>query len=114
MAQQRLWALATAMVLVALTATEVAAQANRSASSGSESTIAEGVATEEASPSGVPRFASEVRIGYGKLPLTFEPNLGQTNERVQFLARAAGYALFLASSEATFVLAEPRQPDRDR
>src|SRR5262245_42362398 len=72
------------------------------------------VATEGASPSGVPRSAPEVHIAYGRLPLTFEPNVGQTNERVQFLARGARYALFLASSEATFVLAEPRQPDRDR
>ncbi len=37
---------------------------------------------------------------YGKLPLGFERNAGQTDARVQWLARSAGYTFFLTSTEA--------------
>jgi hypothetical protein len=39
---------------------------------------------------------------YGKLPLSFEPNRGQTDARVMFLARVSGYTLFVTSTEAVF------------
>jgi len=39
---------------------------------------------------------------YGKLPLSFEPNQGQTDARVKFLARASGYTLFVTPNEAVF------------
>jgi hypothetical protein len=39
----------------------------------------------------------------GKLPLTFEPNVGQTDSRVKFFARSSGYSVYLTeSSSATF------------
>jgi hypothetical protein len=41
---------------------------------------------------------------YGKLPLAFEKNLGQTDEQVKFLSRGAGYTLFLTESEAVMTL----------
>src|SRR3954469_22085841 len=41
---------------------------------------------------------------YGKLPLRFEPNLGQSNPRVKFLSRGSGYTLFLSHEEATLSL----------
>ncbi|HEX8370952.1 MAG TPA: Ig-like domain-containing protein [Pyrinomonadaceae bacterium] len=41
---------------------------------------------------------------YGKLPLHFEPNLGQTDAQVKFLARGHGYALFLTEKEAVLSL----------
>ena len=37
---------------------------------------------------------------YGKLPLSFEANYGQTDERVKFLSRGSGYSLFLTGSWA--------------
>src|SRR3989449_814376 len=37
---------------------------------------------------------------YGKLPLSFEANQGQTDSQVQFLARGGGDTLFLTSTEA--------------
>ena len=37
---------------------------------------------------------------YGKLPLSFEPNLGQTTGDVQWLARGADYTLFLSGHDA--------------
>src|SRR5213594_4757146 len=40
----------------------------------------------------------------GALPLYFEPNQGQTDSRVRFLARGSGYSLFLADSEAVLRL----------
>ena len=41
---------------------------------------------------------------FGKLPLAFETNRGQTNPQVKFLARGKGYALFLTREEAMLKL----------
>ena len=38
------------------------------------------------------------------LPMFFEPNRGQTDPRVKFLARGAGYGLFLTGDEAVLEL----------
>jgi hypothetical protein len=45
---------------------------------------------------------------FGDLPVRFEPNQGQTSSEVKFLARGAGYTLFLTSTEAVLVLARGR------
>jgi hypothetical protein len=45
---------------------------------------------------------------YGRIPLSFEANKGQADGPVDFLARGAGYALFLKPSEATLVLSRRR------
>ena len=42
---------------------------------------------------------------YAKLPLSFEPNLGQANGDAKFLARGDGYSLFLTSNEAVLAMA---------
>src|SRR5256712_1884324 len=41
---------------------------------------------------------------YGKLPLSFEKNEGQTDSQVQFLSRGRGYTLFLTRTEAVLAL----------
>src|SRR5215472_15650440 len=41
---------------------------------------------------------------YGKLPLSFELNRGQTDPQVKFLSRGRGYAMFLTSEEAVLSL----------
>lgn len=41
---------------------------------------------------------------YGKTPLAFEQNQGQTDDRVRFLSRGQGYALFLTQNEAILSL----------
>jgi hypothetical protein len=48
-----------------------------------------------------PRIEARVRAGeaYGKLPLRFEANEGQTSGNVKFLSRGRGYTLFLTASE---------------
>ena len=50
--------------------------------------------------------------GYGKLPINFEVNQGQTDSQVRFLARGQGYTLFLTSQHAVLSLrkSEARSP----
>jgi len=45
---------------------------------------------------------------YGKLPISFEPNVGQTDARVNFLARGTGYLLLLTPTGATLNLSGTR------
>jgi RHS repeat-associated protein len=44
---------------------------------------------------------------YGQLPLSFEPNVGQTDSLVDFLSRGVGYTLFLTPGEAVLSLEQP-------
>src|SRR5437899_3883735 len=46
----------------------------------------------------------QVLVAYGKLPLSFEANQGQTDPQVKFLARGRGYTLFLSPDEAVLTL----------
>ncbi len=41
---------------------------------------------------------------YGKLPLSFEANEGQTDGKVKFLSRGHGYSLFLTGNDAVIAL----------
>jgi len=49
-------------------------------------------------------FSSDRPVGLSQVlsqaPMVFEPNRGQTDNRVQFLARGHGYSIFLTSDEA--------------
>ena len=45
-----------------------------------------------------------VETAYGKLPLSFELNRGQTDAKVKFLSRGRGYTLFLTPNEAVLAL----------
>jgi hypothetical protein len=47
---------------------------------------------------------TRVSKSYWRLPLRFEANQGQTDNRVKFLSRGLGYNLFLTSEEAVFAL----------
>ena len=49
---------------------------------------------------------ARTRQVYGQLPLSFEVNRGQTDPRVDLLARGPGYTLFLTPLEAVFVLSQ--------
>lgn len=53
-----------------------------------------------------PDAALEARLSaaYGRLPLHFEANSGQTDLQVRFLARGQGYTLFLTPSQAVLSL----------
>jgi len=56
-----------------------------------------------------PDSAGKARIveNYGKLPLSFEKNQGQTDKKVGFLSRGGGYTLFLTPDEAVLALRSP-------
>ncbi|MGA7918539.1 MAG: SBBP repeat-containing protein, partial [Candidatus Acidiferrales bacterium] len=51
-----------------------------------------------------PASAAHASLQYGKLSLSFEPNLGQTNSEAKFIAHGDGYSLFLTSNEAVLAL----------
>jgi hypothetical protein len=57
------------------------------------------------SSSASPKEPAEIaREAYGKIEMSFEANRGQTDSAVNFLARGAGYTLFLKPTEAVFRL----------
>lgn len=60
-------------------------------------------------PDSAPDQATHRRVSeaYGKLPLQFEANQGQTDSEVKFLSRGSGYSLFLTSTEAVLALSKP-------
>lgn len=48
--------------------------------------------------------ALPIQQSLAALPLRFEPNQGQTDDKVKFLARGQGYSLFLTQAEAVLSL----------
>src|SRR5262245_26428897 len=63
-----------------------------------------------------PPSMAAAQSAYGHLPLSFEANQGQTDSRVNYLARGHGYQVFLTPSEAVVVLmtGEAKGEGRDR
>jgi hypothetical protein len=51
---------------------------------------------------------ARVSEAYGRLPIRFEENAGQTGAEVKFLARGGGYNFFLTQSEAVLILPKLR------
>jgi Beta-propeller repeat/FG-GAP-like repeat len=49
---------------------------------------------------------------YGKLPLSFEANQGQTNGEVKFLSRGKGYTMFLTADGAVMKLRVPGKENK--
>src|SRR5437016_8734270 len=60
--------------------------------------------------------ATQARLAasYGKLPLSFEANRGQTDRRVKFLSRGSGYTLFLTGDEAVLSLRSQKSGARSQ
>ncbi len=54
-----------------------------------------------------PRKRKILTNAYGKLPLAFEANQGQTAPEVRYLAHGQGYQLFLTNQEAVLTLRQP-------
>jgi hypothetical protein len=50
---------------------------------------------------------AKLQATYGKLPLHFEANQGQTDPQVKFLSHGRGCTLFLTSTEAVLALRQP-------
>ncbi|HWQ32378.1 MAG TPA: FG-GAP-like repeat-containing protein [Blastocatellia bacterium] len=63
-----------------------------------------------------PATRSRISQAYGRLPLRFEANAGQTDEAVKFLVRGSGYTFFLTAEEAVIRLRRTEtgtpQPDQ--
>src|SRR5436190_7559219 len=59
-------------------------------------------------PDAVAAQSTKTRVAeaYGKLPMMFQANAGQTDARVKFTAHGPGYSLFLTPTEAVFVLSQ--------
>lgn len=51
-----------------------------------------------------------IQVDLSRLPLSFEPNQGQTDARVKFLARGAGYGVFLTADQAVLTLRSQAKP----
>jgi hypothetical protein len=75
------------------------------------STQQTGPAQPSAKPSAAPAPADRARIldSYGKLPLSFEANHGQTDGQVKFLSHTSGYSLFLTADEAVLTLRDSKR-----
>ncbi len=54
------------------------------------------------SSAGKPAFGELRPQAYGKLPLSFEANRGQTDGQVKFVSRGSAYTLFLGRNESVF------------
>src|SRR5256885_3563981 len=65
------------------------------------------------SPAGAATNA-RVSESYGKLPLQFEANRGQTDKAVRFVSRGPGYSVYLTAGEAVLVLARPNADEKKR
>jgi hypothetical protein len=59
-----------------------------------------------------PVAKAQIQEAYGKLPLYFEANRGQTDQRVRFLSRGARHTLFLTPTEAVLALRSASHPSR--
>lgn len=55
---------------------------------------------------------SPIIEAYGELPLSFQPNYGQTDHQVKFLSRGDGYTLFLTQSSAVLALSNPEKKEQ--
>src|SRR5579864_4175240 len=52
--------------------------------------------------------AIQVQAVFGRLPIAFEPNQGQSDARVRFLAHGMGYGLYLTGGDAVLALPAAR------
>jgi hypothetical protein len=51
-----------------------------------------------------PEEARKIAEQYGRIPMSFEPNQGQSASEVKFLSRGPGYDLYLTSQEAVLAM----------
>ncbi|MGH8456965.1 MAG: hypothetical protein ACRETE_08265, partial [Stenotrophobium sp.] len=66
--------------------------------------LASAILANDAMAAVTPANQARIAGNYGKLPIAFEANAGQTDAQVKFLARGSGYALFLTPGEAVMSL----------
>jgi hypothetical protein len=64
-------------------------------------------------PPGPLTHLPSARLNFEKLPLRFEPNQGQSSPDVNYLARGAGYGLFLSPDQAVLSLSATSAGQKD-
>src|SRR5215813_11309499 len=99
---------AAALALACFAASESAGQSSDRNASQSQ--------TASSPSASVPSAALKQKVmqEYGKLPLGFEANQGQTDPKVKFLSRGPGYQLFLLPHEAIIRLQKQRHAQHAR
>jgi len=67
-----------------------------------------GIAQNSRALESLPKSSAEAPVAsdFGRVPLSFEVNQGQSDSRVKFLSHGNGYSLFLTDSAAVLVLAK--------
>jgi hypothetical protein len=77
--------------------------------------IADNLASPSVFAAPSPSSVSDAALrAYARLPLMFEPNQGQTDPQVRFIARGGGYGLFLTDQEAVLALENAKAGKSDR
>src|SRR5215470_1339775 len=108
---------ARSVVLAGLLAVMTAAVANRQVPIQRETSPSSTVRTPPTHVSGAATHAKQnLSHADAQLPLTFEPNRGQTDAQAKFLAHGRRYTLFLTETEVVLALSRPlgdkSQPER--
>jgi hypothetical protein len=85
-------------LFLCLSTTSLLAQTNSGTSIHQNAAVVSPIGASQADQ----KAQAKILDGYGKLPLTFEANHGQTDAQVKFLSRTGGYTLFLSGDEAVF------------
>jgi len=83
--------------------TTVAAVSDRRADVAPSFRTAQTAGLKPAATAATPRLVEN----YGRFPLSFEANNGQTDSQVRFLSRGRGYTMFLTQNEAVLSLKKP-------
>ena len=96
---RRGWRVATVLVM-SLFLTGAAAAAANSAAGGA------------LPPPDTKAATNRIAAQYGKIPLSFEANQGQTDSNVQFLSHGSGYSLFLTKSGVVLNLERPKSASK--
>jgi uncharacterized repeat protein (TIGR01451 family) len=97
------------VLLTSLTAPVTASKSDRAATLPLAAT-----ALSPTAPAPDTQTQEQVREQYGRLPLSFELNRGQTDEQVKFISRANGFTLFLTPTEAVLSLRNANKADKAR
>ena len=84
---------------------------SKSAQTGAAAPLAASFAAKPAPPK-TAELRARLAANYGRLPLAFEANVGQTDAQVKFLSHGAGFTLFLTPEEAVLTLVSQSNTDR--
>jgi Calx-beta domain/Beta-propeller repeat/Carboxypeptidase regulatory-like domain len=79
--------------------------------------LASGVSPQDGAPAPTevdPATRARIAENFGKLPIGFEINKGQTDPSVKFLSRGPGYDLFLTATEAVLRVPKPFAPKAEK